>query len=114
MLAGSIVRPDARSGELNQVGVRIPEIQTGTTSFPLNFRFNFDSTLAQSRSPSLERVRGNGKGNVASATCLMRRDDASASNDRFIRPTMGEQQQHIGTRPQSTESLVADHGLKIE
>jgi hypothetical protein len=61
MFAGSIVRPDAWSGELKQVGIRIPEIQTGTASLPLDFRFNFDSTLAQSRSPTLERVRGNGK-----------------------------------------------------
>jgi hypothetical protein len=52
----SIIRPDAWSGELKQVGIRIPEIQTGTASLPLNFRFNFDSTLAESRSPSLERI----------------------------------------------------------
>jgi hypothetical protein len=114
MFAGSIVRPDARSGELKQVGVRIPEIQTGTASLPLNFRFNFDSTLAQSRSPSLERVRGNGKGEVAWASCLMRRDDATANDDRIIRPAVSEEQQDIRTSPQSTEALVADHGLKIE
>ena len=46
MFAGSIIRPDAWSGELKQVGIRIPEIQTGTASLPQNFRFNFDSTLA--------------------------------------------------------------------
>jgi len=40
MFAGSIIRPDAWSGELKQVGIRIPEIQTGTTALPLNFRFN--------------------------------------------------------------------------
>src|SRR6185437_3143261 len=92
---GSIVRPDARSGELKQVGIRIPEIQAGAASFPLNFRFNFNSTLAQSRSPSLERVGGNGKGEVAGATCLMRRNDASANHDRSIRPVMSEEKQHI-------------------
>jgi hypothetical protein len=80
----------------------------------LNFRFNFNSTLAQSRSPSLERVRQNGKGKVASATCQMWRDDASANNDRSIRPTIREEQQYIRTSPESTESLVADHSLKIE
>ena len=36
----SIIRPDAWSGKLKQVGIRIPEIQTGTASLPLNFRFN--------------------------------------------------------------------------
>ncbi len=41
-----------RSGKLKQVGIRIPEVKTGTPSLPLNFRFNFDSTLAQSRPPS--------------------------------------------------------------
>src|SRR5882724_10826935 len=105
MFAGSIIRPDAWSGKLKQVGIQIPEIQAGTASLPLNFRFNFDSTLTQSRSPSLERVRGNGKGEVARAACLMRRDDASANHERFIRPAMSKEQQHIRTRPQSTESL---------
>src|SRR6266576_4973572 len=97
MLAGSIIRPDAWSGELKQVGIRIPEVQTGSASLPLNFRFNFDSTLAQSRSPSLERVRGNGKGAVAKAACLMRRGDASANDDRIIRLARSEEQQHIRT-----------------
>ena len=114
MFAGSIVRPEAWSGELKQVGIRIPEIQTGTASLPLNFRFNFDSTLAQSRSPSLERVRGNGKGEVAWSACLMRRDNASANDDRIVRPALSEEQEHIWTSPQSTEALVAGHGFKIE
>ena len=114
MFAGSIIRPDAWSGEFQQVGIRTPEIQTGTASPALNFRFNLDSTLAQSRSPSLERVRGNGKGEVARAACLMRRDDASGNDDRIIRPALSEEQQHIRTSPQGAEALVADHGLKIE
>ena len=114
MFAGSIIRPDAWSGKLKQVGIQIPEIQAGTASLPLNFRFNFDSTVAQSCSPSLERVRGNGKGEVAWAACLMRRDDASANDDWIIRPALSEKQEHIRTSPQSTEALVADHGLKIE
>ena len=114
MFAGSIIRPDTWSSELKQVGIWIPEIQTGPASLPLNFRFNFDSTLAQPHSPSLERVRGNGKGEVARAACLMRRDDASANNDRIIRPAPSEEQENIGTSSQSAEALVASHGLKIE
>src|SRR5882724_2605893 len=114
MFAGSMIRPDAWSGKLKQVGIQIPEIQAGTASLPLNFRFNFDSTLTQSRSPSLERVRGNGKGEVARAACLMRRDDSSGNDDRIIRPALSEEQQHIPTSPQSTEALVADHSFKIE
>jgi len=114
MFAGSIIRPDAGSGKLKQVGIRIPEIQTGTASLPLNFRFNFDSTLAQSRSPSLEGIRRNGKGEVASTACVMRRDDASTNDDRFIRPAMSKEQEYIRTSPQSTEALVAHHSVKIE
>ena len=37
MFAGSIIQPDAWSGELKQVGIRIPEIQTGTASLPRGF-----------------------------------------------------------------------------
>jgi len=69
----------------------------------------------KSRSPkSRARSEGNGKGEVARAACLMRRDDASANDDRIIRPALSEEQEHIRTSPQSTEALVADHSLKIE
>ena len=114
MFAGSIVRPDAWSGELKQVGIRIPEIQTGAASLPLNFRFNWASTFAQSRSPTIEPVRRIRKGEVARTACLMRRDDASANDDRIIRPALVEEQEHIRTSPPSAEALVADHSLKIE
>ena len=44
----------------------------------------------------------------------MRRDDTSTNDDRFIRPAMSEEQEHIRTNPQSTEALIADHSIKIE
>ena len=110
----SVVRPNSRSAELQQVGVRISEKQTRAASIPLNFRFKCNFALTQPYSPSLERVSGNGKGEVPRAACFMRRDDASGYDHRFVRSAMGEEQQHIRTNPQCAEALVADHDLKTE
>src|SRR5579862_2423784 len=95
----SIVRPEAGSGEFDEVIVGIAEVDALAAGFPTHAALNRNLRLGQALFPRGEIFGGNRKGKMEMAGAIVRGNHAAGKRNRLKAAAAAEEQQDaVGSR----------------
>jgi|SRR5215472_12217678 len=113
--SSSIDGPETGSGEFEEVGVGIAEVDAAAAEGPSDLTFDVNGVSGETRLPSAEIACGNGKSDVNLAGAAVGRDDASRKNEGSgARATLEEQEDVAAGHGVGAEAFVSSDALEFE
>src|SRR5215471_19047346 len=113
-------RPQPRRGQLEEVPVRITEVDAVPAARPTGAAFDSHPFLGEPLLPLRQCVGGNGKGHVQRSMAVVRRDRAARHAHGFERRAAVKQQQHtltadiIGAKARVAGQRIKPQHLLVE